>query len=137
MSKLEALIAAIPQTDAQRLDLDVTALFPNPEQTVVFVFVEPSTPEMYGAKTFGGYIKSQPAFRNWADDFAESVGLLAVAFRVAESGFDDPQEKAWLLLANLVARLTPVQFVWLMEQFTAAFPHLKDLQGEAEKEKNA
>lgn len=130
MDDFEQLVASMPEPTFGQTQMDVSEFLGQSAGTRILTFREPSAAELYQARKLIKRIQLQ--FPTWTDEYALSVATLGICFQ----GQTTSKKPMWLLFAHFVNRLGPKGFFTVQGKFVEAFPHLKDMNAEADEEKN-
>ena len=127
------LVQSVKPVERKTAEVDVSRLFPGVEGGVTFVYQDLQTKELFSLPSVMEAIKFQRD--DYPQELAGTIALLATCHTAPLSETQGMQGQAFLLYCELADRLSTEDWVWLVTEFTNAFPHLSGFDNAVEERK--
>ena len=122
MKNLDGFLEATPDQLAETVEIDVSQMIGEPPKTTIFTFQNPTATQVFQAGSDG--IKLGAMFPDMTTEMGTVVALMALAHVSPAS-----QLPKGVLYARLAIKNGKF-FLWLLNEFFKAFPHLKDAEAQ-------
>jgi len=127
MKSLDEISRSLPEEPLAECEVDISAFFGQPRGDSVLRFREPDTAALFRVPTDAAVAITY--YPEWPETLATSVAMLALSHVAPLS--DKPIAEFYARLAENNRRI----FLYVMNAYKAAFPHLADFQGAVQEEK--
>jgi hypothetical protein len=129
MPDFSALVTALPTLEKKTVSIEMTEIFPGE----TFVYRDMQTREIFSLPGLMEAIKYQ--HEDYPPELIGIIAILAACHVEPTSEENGLQSEPWLLYAEMADRLPHEKWEWLVSEFMARFPHLKNFEEAVEERK--
>jgi hypothetical protein len=129
MPDFSHLVTALPPIERKTVCIEMTEIFPG----VTFTYRDMQTREIFSLPGLMEAIAYQ--HEDYPPELTGIIAILAACHVAPVSEEKGLQTEPWLLYCEMAERLPHEKWEWLVQQFMAQFPHLKDFDEAVEERK--